>query len=73
MRRSKRIAAQPASSQKPAERVQGNKIKNLGLVESTEDPKVTKKKQLLLCFKGEQRVATEEAISDLLGLQFSVV
>jgi hypothetical protein len=73
MRRSKRIAAQPASSQKPAERVRGNKIKTLGLAESMEDPKVTKKKQLLLCFKGEQRAATEEAISDLLGLQFPVV
>jgi hypothetical protein len=73
MRRSKRLAARPASSQKPAERARDTKLKKLGLTEQLEDPKLLKKQHLLLAYKGGNQELAEEAISDLLGRQAQVV
>jgi hypothetical protein len=52
MRHSKRIAAQPASNVKPAERARETKLKKLGIADTTEDPKEAKKQQLLLAYDG---------------------
>jgi hypothetical protein len=55
MRRSKRITAQPASSSRPADRARENKLKKLGLPLDDAEHMVSKKKQLLLAYKGPQK------------------
>jgi hypothetical protein len=69
MRRSKRIAAQPASSAKPAERARGTKLKRLGLADAPTDPKEAKKQQLLLAYDGPDKAAADEALSELFAVQ----
>jgi hypothetical protein len=67
MRRSKRITAQPASSSRPADRARENKLKKLGLPLDDAEHMASKKKQLLLAYKGPQKDLAEAALAGLLG------
>jgi hypothetical protein len=67
MRQSKRIAAQPPSSAKPAERGRDTKLKKMGIQASTEDPKAGKKQQLLQAFGGTPPDNADEVLSQLLA------
>jgi hypothetical protein len=69
MHRSKCIAAQPASSVKPADRSRDTKLKRLGLVETPVDPQEAKKQQLLIAYDGPNKTAADEALSELFTMQ----
>jgi hypothetical protein len=66
MRHSKRIAAQPPSNAKPADRARDTKMKKLGLSIANADSKAEKKMQLLKKLGGNVLKHADEVLSQLL-------
>jgi hypothetical protein len=71
-RRSKRIAAQPSTSAKPAEKAHDTKLKKMGFPVPVEDPKASEVQQLLLTYKGNDPEAVTAALTALFAGQARV-